>query len=385
MSNPFLSRRFFDNIPTLPKTDQLFHFQTDRIQQNSLVLDLHTLKFAGVSRSTAKLLSNQAPTNSAHINNISILNAAAQAQNQLGKLGLRKILPLLEKRPYDIGLILTIVQLYVLTNNMGSAITVLESFFNRLASTKDREINQDVLFAPGLTATLVSLYTSQNRKSQIKTVLAKAASYWRHKSKPPTALLEAAGLELLDSEDIDHQALTTDIFSTLYSANPSSRVAKAGYVAAHTQGSRSSPPPKESESLSPVARLITGIDVATLEAAGVPPSSSNNSLTTRKRTLGSVDSKVKRKRIRTNRLPKDYEEGKIPDPERWLPLRDRSSYRPKGKKGRAKAAALTQGGLGGEKGNKVGEGGKGGGEGVIKATSVVGVAGSKGKKKKGKK
>jgi signal recognition particle subunit SRP72 len=44
-------------------------------------------------------------------------------------------------------------------------------------------------------------------------------------------------------------------------------------------------------------------------------------------------------------MPKDFEEGKKMDPERWLPLRDRSSYRPKGKKGKKKAADLTQGGV----------------------------------------
>ena len=33
------------------------------------------------------------------------------------------------------------------------------------------------------------------------------------------------------------------------------------------------------------------------------------------------------------------------DPERWLPLRDRSSYRPKGKKGKKKATDNTQGGF----------------------------------------
>lgn len=94
--------------------------------------------------------------------------------------------------------------------------------------------------------------------------------------------------------------------------------------------------------------------------------------------------------MRKSRLPKDYEQGKVPDPERWLPLRDRSTYRPKGKKGRAKAA-LTQGGVV-DKTQATGGGGGRAGE-VVKVSVnpglVVGAAGggksNKGKGKKGKK
>ena len=43
-------------------------------------------------------------------------------------------------------------------------------------------------------------------------------------------------------------------------------------------------------------------------------------------------------------MPKGYDANRTLDPERWLPLRDRSSYRPKGgKKGKAKQAMLAQG------------------------------------------
>jgi len=41
----------------------------------------------------------------------------------------------------------------------------------------------------------------------------------------------------------------------------------------------------------------------------------------------------------------------VDNPERWLPLRDRSTYRPKGKKRRQKAVVLTQGGIS-KKGDK---------------------------------
>lgn len=387
-SNPFLSQRIFESTTTLPKTDTLFRFQAERVQQNGLTLDLLALKTHGVISATSKLLSSS-PSISSHTNTLSVINAAAHAQSQLGKLGLKKILPLLEKRPYDVGLVLTIIQLYMLTQNPGSATTVLESLLKRL-SEPSFSANQDILHSPGLTATLVSLYSTQNRASQIKSSLAKAASYWRHKSKPPIQLLQAAALSLLSSSSAEHQSLAAQIFSTLHTADPSSRFAIAGYVAGATaHPSPDSPPfPKETDTLTPVARLVAAIDVSALEAAGVPhlPVPASTQLTSRKRALEERPKPAK-KRVRKSRLPKDYDPAKTPDPERWLPVRDRASYRPKGRKGRAKAAALTQGGMG-EKGADAGGGGKAvGSEGVIKAANpvVVGGAGGKGPQKKQKK
>lgn len=383
--DPYLCHRLFKSTTALPKSDNLFQFQAERINQNRLALDLLTLKSTSVIKSSSQLLSNQPPTTSPYLNSISVLNTAAHAQNQLGKLGLKKILPLLEKRPTDIGLVLTVVQLYVLTNNPGSATTILESLLKHLSESQP-PIDQDVLFAPGLIATLVSLYTSQGRKSQIKTSLAKAASYWRHKSKYSAQLLEAAGIALLGSTTPEHKALATDIFSILHKSNPTSRIATAGYVAARTQTSPETTLP-EADSLTPISRLVAGIDVNAFEKAGVPQPTVDQvtALATRKRALD-AKSKPAKKRVRKNRLPKDYDPTKTPDPERWLPMRDRASYRPKGKKGRQKTAALTQGGTV-EKGseNAGATGGKGGGEGVIKASGPMGGTVGKGKKKKGKK
>ena len=349
------------------------------MQQNSLSLDLLASKSSGVIKSTGNILSKSMPTLSPHINNISVLNAAAHAQSQLAKLGLKQILPLLEKRPKDIGLVMTIIQLYVLTNNHGSAMTVLESLLKRLSESQTPS-DQDILYAPGLVALQVSLYTSQGRKSQIKTVLAKAASYWRHKSKPPTALLHAAGLSLLDSPDPEHQSIARDIFSTLHNQDPNSKSATAGYVASHALTAPDTVS-SEADTLTPVPRLIAGIDAAALEDAGVPsPPSASTAAASRKRAL---DDKPKpaMKRVRRSRLPKDHDPAKTPDAERWVPLKDRSTYRPKGKKGRQKAAEKTQGGVSGEKGA---EPKAGGGEGVIKAADKKPGGGQAKGKKKGK-
>lgn len=388
-------------MPTLPKNDRFFQFQADLVQENSIALDLMALKYSDVAKLTSRIGSATSPTTSAHTNKISVLNAAAHAQNQLGKLGLKQILPLVEKCPNDIGLVLTIIQLYILTNNPGSAITVLESLLKRLEDSAS-PAHEDVIFAPGLIATLVSLYTSEDRKSQILTALAKAASYWRHKSKPPIPLLEAAGLALLKSQDSKHHQLAEEIFSSLRSLNSASRLATAGYIAAHTlTSSDTSAPPPETNTLTPVPRLVAGIDAAALEASGIPSrttdADSAAALASRKRALSEKPQPAK-KRVRKSRLPKAYDPSKPPDPERWLPLRDRSSYKPKGKKGRQKAAALTQGGVsttGGGSSGGAGGGGSGSGGGGTSKTAAAAAANEgvikaanppvKSKKKKGKK
>ena len=361
----------------LPKTDKFFQLQADRMQQNSLVLDLLASKSNSVIKKTTSLLSKSTSTISPHINNVSIINAAAHAQSQLAKVGLKQILPLLGKRPKDVGLVMTVIQLYVLTNNYGSAATVLESLIKHLSDSMNPD-DQDILFAPGLVAIQVSLYSQQGRKSQVKAVLAKAASYWRHRSKASKSLLQASGLALLDSSSKEDQDVARDVFDTLHAQDPLSKFTTAGHVAAHALASYEKIT-AEAETLTPVARLIAGIDVIALEDAGVPARLYETTTTNRKRPLDEKP-KPSKKRVRKSKLPKDYDPSKTPDPERWLPLRDRSTYRPKGKKGKQKAAEKTQGD---SISGKSAERKTAGGDGVIKA-SEKGGGQAKGKKRKGK-
>ena len=379
--NPYLSHRLFHSTLPLPPADKFFEYQVNIETQDDLALDLQLSKYAGVVSRTAKCLNdNPSPTLSGSINGISTINAAAHAQNQLGKLGLKSILPLLEKRPNDVGLIMTIVHLYVLTSNHGSAITVLESFFKRLDQSSETT-HQDVRYAPGLVSILVSLYSLQGRKARVKTELAKAASYWRHKSKPPLNLLRAAGVSLLGSASTNDSKAAGELFDLLHREDSKDRFALAGYVASYATIDISKTKGKV-EQLTPVNRLVAGLDVDALDKAGIPRTTPiSSSVTSRKRAREDT-LKAPKKRIRKSRLPKDYDPNKTADPERWIPVRDRSSYRPKGKKGKQKAAALTQGGVsekGGEGFNTTAT------DSVVKSSNTVISGPSKPKKKKTKK
>lgn len=342
-SNPFLAQRLlaFD-VETL-KPDYPFKYQTAILDQNRSALDLQTCKFGGVVKSTARELSQQSgATSDSRINGLSAVNAAAHAQNKTGKDALKHVLPLLERRPNDVGLVLTIVQLYVQSNNFNSAITLLENFLAKLEASGNAS-DLDVRHAPGLVGTLVSLYTSQSRREPARSALAKASTYWRGKSQNRPSgvvhLLKAAGSTLSESHDPSHQALASEIFQDLHDQDPSDRYSAAGLLAA-------SPATQTPSSLQSIDSLLKGIDAESLENAGIaqlPVDPSAATTTTRKRPAEEQPKPKRHKKLCKSKMPKDYDPNRTPDPERWLPLRDRSTYRPKGKKGKAKQAMFSQG------------------------------------------
>ena len=262
---------------------------------------------------------------------------------------------MLEKSPKDVGLIVTLTQMYILEGDMTSAITLLQSFFARLEAS-DTPVDQDVRFAPGLVSLLVSLYSRQRRKTHMKQELATAAVYWRNKSKSKDVsvsqpLLTAAGTALLQSSDESDLKEAGDIFALLRKQNTDSKIALAGYVASHAASDPTSVS-QDAGKLTPVKDLIKDVDIDALERAGIPQSSNAlaiaQQVNKRKRKAVGDEASTKRK-VRKSRLPKHFEEGKTaaPDPERWVPLRDRSTYKPrKGKKGkRGQGEDKTQGGI----------------------------------------
>ena len=342
--NPFLAQRLVARDLDSLKPDYPFHFQTSVLNRDRYATDLLSLKFEGTADSTAAQIAQQpAPGLDAFYNSLSAVNAAAHAKSQTGKEALKHILPLLEKRPNDVGLILTIVQLYTLTGNSGSAINLLEGFLARLEQSGSAA-DLDVRFAPGLMGAMVGLYHTQGRRGQEQRELAKAATHWRRKSKERPAgvvdLLKSAGSALLESDDTQHQELIGEIFNELLEEHPEDRYIAAGLLAAFSNDS----PSAQTSSLTSIDRLISGIDVEGLENAGIaqPPAPPGAAVVSRKRP-GEETKPKKSKKIRKSRMPKEYDLNKTPDPERWLPLRDRSTYRPKGKKGKARANLMSQG------------------------------------------
>lgn len=358
--NPFLTQRLAQSVADLSGNDRLFDYQSAIFRRNRYALDLAIHKFNGVESATSKqILDASTPTASREIAELGVISAAARAHLETGKAALKQILPMLEKRPHDIGLLLTIIQLYVQTHNPGPALNLLETFLRRLeaATTPD---HLDVRFAPGLVAVAVALYRLQGRQNSVRIELARASAHWRSKPKDSAtshSLLREAGVELLKSSNPKHHAAAGATFETLVSKGDDT-TATAGLVAsfAGTDYAKIEP---YLEGLTPVDRLTANVDVRALLNAGVasaapPPTTTTagaaGASTGKKRAAdgepsGAATATMNKRRKKKPRLPKNYEEGTKPDPERWLPLRDRSTYRPKGKKGKRRAQEATQGGF----------------------------------------
>ena len=345
------------------------------MKRNRFAVSLRSLKYHGVARSTADIISESTnPTTSAYINGVSAVNAAAHTKCSTDKSSIKTLLALLEKRDNDVGLVLTIVQLYVAAHNPAAATTTLEALFRHLEASKE-PAQLDVRYAPGLVSLIVNLYRLQGRKGPIKTQLGDAAQYWTKRSSPSEDLLKAAGLSLLESANPEDLHAAAEFFKSLREKDSTDQIAIAGYIAA-VASTDISLVENDLAKLPHVEQLISNIDVDALESGGIA-SLPMSVVEAGKKRQQTSEEKPKKKRVRKSQLPKDYVEGRVMDPERWLPLKDRSSYRPKGKKGKKKMMDSTQGGVVNEEVVQLA-----GGSGVVKVQNAPKQAN---KKKKGKK
>ncbi|KAF9870851.1 SRP72 RNA-binding domain-containing protein [Colletotrichum karsti] len=374
VKNPYLAQRELESASTLAKQAKLFRYQESRLKRNQSILSLHTQKFEGVFRSTSKALAGASPTVSADTNGLSAINATARALRSSKTVDVKEVVPLLEKRPADIGLLLTVIQLYLAANNPGAALSVLDSFLHKL----EKQDTSDARYSPGLVALTVSLYRQQGRHGSIRSELAKASSFWEKRDgRHVESLLRGAGSELLKSSDPADLAAAGAAFEKLCQKSSADQVAAAGLVASFATSDAAKVKPYLT-SLPSIDSLVSGIDAGQLVGEGVATLATPSSQAKKRRIDQPVESTTQKKRRR--KLPKNYEEGKKVDPERWLPLRDRSSYRPKGKKGKKKANESTQGGF--VKAEETLE--LAGGAGSVKVEKAPTTSSNK-KKKKGKK
>jgi signal recognition particle subunit SRP72 len=190
--------------------------------------------------------------------------------------------------------------------------------------------------------------------------------------------LREAGIELLRSSSPGELKLAGSAFEKLFNKNCDTHIAAAGLVASLA----TSDPQKADQhtsQLPPIDDLVGAVDVKNLIAAGVASLPKSSAAPKRRATDDEVDKTAAKKR-RKRKLPENYDPNKTPDPERWLPLRDRSSYRPKGKKGKKKVTESTQGGVVKEEETL---GLVGGGD--VKVERAPAASGASKKKKKGKK
>ncbi|KAG6031543.1 hypothetical protein E4U41_007534 [Claviceps citrina] len=377
--NPFLLERQAGTWLSSGTEARLFNFQSHILARNSSIISLLSHKPGGVKKRAYGVADQPRPTISrSEMNNMSVIGAAAGTHGIPEKDVLKSLISLSKRRSHDAGLTLIIVQLHLQRRNLGAAVYTLDSFFSRLEISANEQCRR-IRFSPGLVALAVVLKRIQKRERSAKAELIEAARYWHSRpAHPALSLLKEAGVELVSSSSNNDIRLAGAIFEKLSGENVASPATSAGLVAA-LAAANTSEVAHHAASLPSTDSLVHGIKVDQLLNSGILVSSSR--CFTSKKRPSSKDNNVERAtKKRRRKLPKNLLEGQAPDPERWLPLRDRSSYRPKGKKGRKKAADSTQGGLVKEE-ETIGLVGGGG----VKVEKAAVISASKKKKKKTKK
>ena len=186
----------------------------------------------------------------------------------------------------------------------------------------------------GIVATLVSFLTQLDVLHEAITVLDKAVEYWEKQPRSHTTdssllrVMQAnAQYKLVHGE---HQLAAT-VLEKLHQCNPQDIQVLAQLIDAYSKFN-----PSKAEEFSrslPTFQHSASIDVDALEQAPqyIRKPKDKPSPAAAKGKVQDSKPRLKPKKKRKLRLPKNYYPKVAPDPERWLPLRERSYYK-KGKK-----------------------------------------------------
>ena len=247
----------------------------------------------------------------------------------------------------DIALGLYATQLHMELRDITGAVETVEELLEEL----NKKEGSEGKYPPALVGLLVALYKFEGRKKAPKK-LDEAAQYWKDQPRPNESLILSSALHSLTSQSPASLESAANLLSSINQSTTSlpSQILSAGAVAACATTKPELAAPHLS-SLPSIDQLLKGINVDELEAAGVyTPSKKRTADEAAEGTKAkkAKSATVKAKRVRKSTLPKDYVAGKEVDKERWLPLRERSYYKPPkgGKKDKRRNVAQggTQGG-----------------------------------------
>ncbi|XP_022250049.1 signal recognition particle subunit SRP72-like [Limulus polyphemus] len=232
-----------------------------------------------------------------------------------------------------------LVQLLLTQGHVNEACDILKSL--------------DVSHKPGIVSALVTLYLNLEDKDSASKVLQDAINWYKEnqpKSSNLGVLLQEGSKFYLRNNQMQKAA---ELLEDLRQSNPRDPRTLAQLISAYSQFNPSKAR-EISRDLPPVGDMSEAIDVNFLETASwsmgakyvkkggkteVSPSAQSNDTVIKKR----------HKKKKKGKLPKNYDPNVDPDPERWLPRRERSTYK-KRKDRRGAGGGIgkgTQGAVGG--------------------------------------
>lgn len=237
----------------------------------------------------------------------------------------------------NIALAFTIAQLHANSGEYSLASSVIVDYVKQV-----EEKSPEQAYAPGIISALSSLSNlSGKRSAHFIQILENAVGFWsKHSLAGSTSainqMLADAAISLCGS---GKESAVKSKLNQLHEKNPKDITIVAGLLGLG-DATITKKYANHADNLLPVSVIINEINVEALSAAGLEP-------LLKKRKAAELETKQdnsSKRKHKKAKLPKNYDPEKQPDSERWLPLRDRSTYKPPKTKGKNKVLASTQGG-----------------------------------------
>ena len=245
----------------------------------------------------------------------------------------------------------SLLEQYIVTQPNGSLnvyLMLAQVYMNQSNVNKVREVLEKVPNLAqylGVVSTLVHQCKATGDIDGCMRVLDKVFKWWRSRKEAPTetrlkVLWEIALYKLQHG----HPEAAADVLEHLCQEDPSNVRYLANLIAAYSRFD-----PKKAEELGqtlPKLSTSSSVDVDSLEHMPTFRNIRKQAPVKYAAAAGGTSEEPpveKKKKKRKKKLPKNYDPSKPPDPERWLPLRERSYYRKSKKKGHSAVGRGTQG------------------------------------------
>lgn len=362
-SNPNTSLRYIEagsNYDLI--ISKLVHAQAQLVNNNKFVLEL------GAGKDAKKLLKAQTKLSVPVNKSLECATVLSDVRELPVPEQIKQLSKQFLKTPEVDRLAFTLAQLYTNEQNYSLAAATLATHIKSIEKS-----DPSTAYSPGYVAALTSLYRVSQKYYNAVDYFESAVQYWTtfETKTSVSELIKEASLALAGFDKSIPQIKA--YLETQLAETPDDVTVIAGLFALGDKDVTSKYQQLASH-LVPVASLVGGVDVDALEKQGV-----SNLL--RRPALAGERYKVTKtkKKTRKPRLPKDYDASKAPDPERWMPKRDRSTWKPKRKEKKNKN--ITQGGVTDESLSVSGDSHKTATSSVVKTKAKA----TNKKKKKGKK
>ncbi|KAJ3088934.1 Signal recognition particle core component [Quaeritorhiza haematococci] len=324
---------------------KLTHLQKKTIAMNGAILSLYMNKF-GMSRDQAGKLAQTYPTDDSPL----MIQAGILHREKKVSKAVEELQHFVKKSPTSLALRMALAQLYISQSNVAAACDVMRAYF------ENAQVTDQDKYRPGLISLLVWLYGQVDQVDKAIALLEEATQFWKKSSVGPasneTSILKQLAAFKLKSKRPREAAKD---YEKLVKADPLDVESVAGLVMAYAEFD-----PAQAEKYQAYLPDVTPfgqdgpLDVDSLENAFSGPKNYMRKVDGASGEQASVETtqKAKKKRKRKILLPKNYDPNVPPDPERWLPKRERSTFAKKGKQRKdmlkgPQGVAIAGGGIGG--------------------------------------